>query len=906
MGATMAAVKRQVLRGLLLVGVASAGISTSAFAQAKKTFNIPSEPLAMALEAFGKQSGAEILFESKETTNKMSPAVSGQFAPADALAQILSGSDLEIKQANNATFVVVPRGKSAGDAPPTPRSSDAGPPAVSNQLGEVVVTARLRKENLFNAPLSIENVSARQLTEAHIRDINDLIQVTPGFYYTAQATFSSSRVTPSLRFRGVTVPRNDPLEQQAGAFVDGVFLFGGTQFLTFDDIERVEVIKGPQSALFGRGTFSGAINFITRQPADNLAVQASAAGEDHSSYDVTASIEGPITRWASFRLSGADNEKGADFHATDGGALGQEHTNVINAQLVVKPVDGLRLRARHTEAFLDDSRSATVSLNSSLSNLSSAPGACRTGTQNFWCGALPSAGDLPAAAISEATSLSPPGFAASNDPNIIRNILSNNKADPKVGAGLPFINDTPHLNHAGLAGRFQRSSFELEYKLPYNLTFNASYATSKSLATTAEVSTDDAGNGYVVSTNILKDNGADFRLSSDPAARFSWVLGGNYFNETSLGGLSGTGAIVSVLDATKTVNYTVPAVYSGQGHIVYSSIFYGLHYDILKGLALDVEGRYQNDGITTSLGLPTQTTTSYKNYVPRVILTYKPTPRLTLYASYAQGALPGTTNSNTPLLSPALQAQIKGYAGYAVNVPTETLDSYEIGIKQRLGQFRYSLSAYYMQWNNLKDTVNTLCPGNICGPTVTGQYAATIIPENAKIFGLEGEVDATVTANWDASVSFDVLSAKYDHFYVPLAAPATGSGAADGKAPQGFPEQEVTFNSTYHDDFSAMGLKAQWYVRAEVNYQGRIFTDELDQSWIPDKVLVNGRLGLTSGSRRLEVYCTNIFDNKDWLSGVRGTSSNYHVGAAAMSQATIFAVLPRVRTVGARLSFAFD
>src|SRR5690606_20451375 len=105
---------------------------------------------------------------------------------------------------------------------------------------------RAREESLYDAPLSITSLSAQEIESANLRDITDLAQVAPGFHYTPQVTFSSSRVTPALRFRGMTIPRNDPLEQLGGVFVDGVYLFGGAQSLTFDDIQRVEVIKGPQ------------------------------------------------------------------------------------------------------------------------------------------------------------------------------------------------------------------------------------------------------------------------------------------------------------------------------------------------------------------------------------------------------------------------------------------------------------------------------------------------------------------------------------------------------------------------------------------------------------------------------------------------------------------------------------
>jgi outer membrane receptor protein involved in Fe transport len=289
----------------------------------------------------------------------------------------------------------------------------AKPATDESLLEEVIVTARSREESLYDAPLSITSLGATEIRNANLRDISDLAQVAPGFYYTPQVTFSSSRVTPALRFRGMTIPRNDPLEQLGGVFVDGTYLFGGAQSLTFDDIERVEVIKGPQSALFGRSTFSGAINFITREPGSELAGKAGVGVETRGTRNYSASLEGPIGDTLSFRISGTSSEKGAHFRATDGGELGREGTDVINAQLVWKPVEGSRIRLRHSEVTLDDSRNGTVNLNPSRPELLTAPGRCTPGTRPFFCGALPDFDQLSPGAASAATSLVPPAFAKS-------------------------------------------------------------------------------------------------------------------------------------------------------------------------------------------------------------------------------------------------------------------------------------------------------------------------------------------------------------------------------------------------------------------------------------------------------------------------------------------------------------
>jgi iron complex outermembrane recepter protein len=772
-------------------------------------------------------------------------------------------------------------------------------------LEEVIVTARSREESLFDAPLSITSLGAAEIANANLRDITDLAQVAPGFFYTPQVTFSSSRVTPALRFRGMTIPRNDPLEQLGGVFVDGVFLFGGVQSLTFDDVERVEVIKGPQSALFGRGTFSGAINFITREPSEEFQGKVSAGLESRGTYSLAGSMEAPASERVSFRVSAIKNERGAHFQATDGGDLGRERTEALNAQVVWKPVDGLRLRLRHSEVRLDDSRNATANLNPSRPELLTAPGRCVAGTQPYWCGALPDYDQLAPGAASAATSLVPPAFLRSNNPNIVLDVLNDNRGNPLVVNGLPYIGDTPRLDHAGLAGRFRRTSFETDYEFGNGWSVQFTASDSQMASTTAQASTDDNGNQYVVSTNILDDTSFDFRLSSTPGERLTWLVGGNWFEQRSVGGLSGTGALISVLDATNRVSYTEPRVYSGQGEVEYTSAFFGLHYDLTDRLGLDFEGRYQIDKATTSLGLPTATSSTYKNFLPRTIATYKPNQDLTFYASWSRGATRGTTNSNFTLLSPALQASISAIPGYAFDVPTEEVDSYELGAKQVLGRFRYAVAAYYMDWQNLKNTVNTPCPGNLCGPGLPGAFAPAVIAAEAEIYGLEAEFDARFTAKWDASVRLDWVRARYGNLFTPLTLGPTGRTDASGKTPVGFPEVQASLTTTFREPLPFLGESWEWYSRGEATYAGRIYVDEINQSWIDPRVRLNLRLGIEKDGTRFELYGENLSNDKSWVSAVRGSASNFRVGPATVAQPTAFSVLPRLRIVGIRASFDF-
>jgi hypothetical protein len=91
-----------------------------------------------------------------------------------------------------------------------------------------------------------------------------------------------------------------------------------------------------------------------------------------------------------------------------------------------------------------------------------------------------------------------------------------------------------------------------------------------------------------------------------------------------------------------------------------------------------------------------------------------------------------------------------------------------------------------------------------------------------------------------------------------------------------------------------------------VNYTGRIYLDEVNQSWIGSSWRFNAHTGVEHETTRFEIYVDNLTDDKHWLSGVRGTQSNYTLSPAPISQSTASVVLPRLRTFGARVTVQFD
>ncbi len=139
---------------------------------------------------------------------------------------------------------------------------------------EIVVTSRKREENLFEIPISATNFSAEQLKSADIGNVQELSDYTPGFVFEFAAGSGGRVNNPEPRFRGVRNQQTTPVKQISALFWDGSFLGYGASIIPFYDLERVEVLKGPQTAYYGRNTFTGAVNFIPAEPGDEFEGQA--------------------------------------------------------------------------------------------------------------------------------------------------------------------------------------------------------------------------------------------------------------------------------------------------------------------------------------------------------------------------------------------------------------------------------------------------------------------------------------------------------------------------------------------------------------------------------------------------------------------------------------------------------
>ena len=182
-----------------------------------------------------------------------------------------------------------------------PASAQQTPAQVSatggNTLEEVIVTSQRREQNIQNVPIAVSAFTTETLRAKGVTDIHSLSNLTPNVNLDASSPFSGDTSVLSASIRGIG--QDDfafNIDPGVGVYLDGVFLartIGANQNLL--DVDRVEILKGPQGTLFGRNTIGGAINIVTHEPGTEARFQAQATGGSFSRADVGFTADLPIS-----------------------------------------------------------------------------------------------------------------------------------------------------------------------------------------------------------------------------------------------------------------------------------------------------------------------------------------------------------------------------------------------------------------------------------------------------------------------------------------------------------------------------------------------------------------------------------------------------------------------------------
>jgi iron complex outermembrane receptor protein len=569
----------------------------------------------------------------------------------------------------------------------------------STGIEAIVVTAERRSESVQDAPLAITALTGDQLRSAGVSNITQLSGAVPNL------SIDIAAGVPHITMRGLgsTATLNNA-EPDAAFSVDG-FLIGRPE-ATVDslfDIDRIEVVLGPQGTLYGRNTTGGAINVLTRDPTRSLDGYAQVTAGNFHTLNFEGAIGGPITDSVSGRIAVQSLNHGGYGTEGNGSPINNLYTNAVRLKVKYEATDNLSL-VFSVSAFKEDDATST--------NQFQRPG-------DYAPVAALGLGGVFAEDVTYNTN--------SDYPSLLT------KADNSAGATLNWtISD--HATLTALTGyRTLRYYSQDDYdSTQLDLTYIRTDMTDKQFTQEIRLGGTFDRFRYVIGAYYLHD-----RLDFENRLPVNALLVGG--SDQLLQGYHGVGSL-----------YTNARAAFGQAS-----------YEITDWLGIDVGGRYSqeskvaiDDGIAFDLVTPYNPLLASKwlafiprndlsdsAFTPKGTLRAKVGNNILLYATYAKGFNSGGFNIGAA--SPAYQP--------------EFLKDFELGIKTNwfAHRLQVDLSAFAYDYTNLQTQVQV--SGN------TGALA-TVNAGKAKLYGGEISIIATPTAQLGMDLNIGLLHSKYVEF----------------------------------------------------------------------------------------------------------------------------------------------
>ena len=772
--------------------------------------------------------------------------------------------------------------------------------AQESALEEIVVTARKVEENLMEAPLAISAMSAATLEKMNLTEMGEIASFTPGFHYVKQVGGGSGRndrSASSLVFRGLFLGTLNR-EQQAGGlvFLDGSPLLGG-QAPALVDMERVEVLKGPQSAYFGRSVLSGAINYVSRDLNDEEfqgRVTASAGNFDSSLVQVA--LEGPVIDGLAVRVSASRDEKGGQYKnaANPDVELGGELTESFVVQVQFRPSENLSAKLFFQQMEHDDGPPAQAALKGSTGDFNCDLGGRMHG---YFCGELPDTGALPAEYISGHYTLDQQARAVLVD-----------------AVDQATIFDPRFRDKAGLGREAENASLRIDYDTESGYTFSSltAYHTDKDM-TIIDLNFRDRRNVFnplsafipgapafnrwqLAVQSRFRDWSQELRVSSPQDRRLRWTLGGSYLDSYSPGGsVYGLAVFGSLFAAGITkAETTTPA------------LFGGIQYDINEKLTLSFDARYQRDELLRQLlinstgnppeppgGEPLEA--DYTSFAPRVSLDWQYTDDSMVYVLFSRGYRPGGFNA---ILQGSPQEVVDQFAQFGASVAydEERLDNFEAGMKSTWlnGRLQTRLAVYFDPYRNGQNQITI----PFTNPDGTLNLASVFVNTGeADLQGFEFEFDAAPTENLTLSGSLGLADSEVKDFVCGDGVNVRGDNNCDGSRLPSASKWTWTLSADYEDTLTD---NYNWFARADYAHLGKYFVDYTNEAWVAPQDIFNLRFGVRSDALTLEAFSTNLFDEDSPPSAVIGND----LFTVATSNEIRYS-LARKRTFGVRAVYNF-
>ncbi len=692
-------------------------------------------------------------------------------------------------------------------APAFAQSADTNTRAEANDgaLDEIVVTARRREESFQRVPLSIVAVTGEELEERSIGNLEDLGQSTPNFTFSETYNGGAAAGLPFIRGVG-QIDSHPAYDSPVGIYIDGVYygrMYGNN--LDTMELERIEVLRGPQGTLFGKNTSGGAINIITAQPdasEEEVSGRLQFGAGSRDLLDVVTSANIPLVHdTLALRLAGSWSEQDGYGQRADGQEMADTDRWGARAQLLYAPTQNFSALLSADWMAFDEANSAY-----------------RLADTN------PAVGPVAA-------------YNGARDPDYDDRWVSPNP--------YTFNATGPNFSSGEIRG------------VSLTLTADTAIGTLKSITAYRDMSVDigvDPDGSPVTIIDSFENADQDqvsqeFQLSGESFGdRLQWVTGLYYFHE-------------NIVDTQSFV--LVPALFAGTRNFSRtlwaeneSIAAYGqASFNVTDALRLTAGLRYTQDEKTIQsdqhnyLGALQFITPvgehSSNAWSPRIGLDYQFNPDLMVYISAAQGAKNGGWNGRVGRLSDFVEFQ------------DETVWTYEAGLRSEFldGRVRFNATAFFSDYEDMQMTIS--------GSTVVGGAPApfsliTNIPA-AEIRGGEAELIAALTPHLRFTSGLGVTQGEYTELPTDPQFTAANLIHADTDF-LNMPEVSYTlgleYNNTIANDLD---------LTARVDYAHRTRTELTPENskviYQPAYGLLNARLSVeTPGGLELSLWGTNLTD----------------------------------------------
>lgn len=713
-----------------------------------------------------------------------------------------------------------------------------GPAAGAVTLETVVVTARKREEELQQTPQAITAFTAETIKREGITSIADVAQLTTGLNFAP--IFGQVVATPIIRGSAQTFGAPN-----VGVFLDGVYLTGKSAIdIDLADLDRIEVVKGPQSALYGRNTFAGAINYITKQPSFDPRGDFLLSGGSFGLREGRASYSGPINDAMAFRVAGSYRKHDGYFNSSlDEGEIDFEEISSFSAEMLAMPSDRLSVRARlsYTDEDSGQPASAVVRANALPRARAIIPPTTGLGLNQTFVGQLPDRQRSLSVNTTRLNEFNDYGYLEdttrfsltadySFDAMSLISITSWNKRNSEY----QFDGDNTVCDRAAcpnfgppIAGGFSR------------------------LATSSQIGSDT-------------DFSQELRLQSTGEGPLSWLAGMYYYRTDS----DAIQRSLSPVNSQATFGFPRIELQNRS-----TALFAQVSYDFNEQWGLTVEGRGEREtqgfqqAPTVTVGIPPTSSSlvvfdlaqDFTFFTPRITLDYKPNDAALYYANVGKGVKTGGFNTNLRIFD---NQRIYG---------EESQISYELGAKLSWleDRLRTNVAMYRTTWDDQQVACQN--PVNLFPGATTTQRTYVCNVGEAQIKGLEFDAQYAINEYATFQAGYSYTDARYKTF-VDDSLAATLANADlplinfNGRFLPYVP-RNVFFYALNLD--VPMGDDVAFFGSLTSNRATRQFLRADNLAFIRGRTVWNMRAGVRAGPWSFTGFVDNLTDDDAAVTGVR-------------------------------------